>query len=79
MTRAFDAVLLANLSAVNKLVAAYVLACLDADAGRRPPPTVLEELQLAEDLAQAAQQLTHHARQATDPPHKQRSIPCSSP
>lgn len=52
-----DGLLMHDLTVVNTMIGRYVLRFLDADAGRREPVSVADELALAERLANAAEAL----------------------
>lgn len=57
-----DGVLMSHLSAANYQLAQYVLRFCDADAGRREPTPVPEELALADCIAAAAEAIRSRAR-----------------
>jgi hypothetical protein len=52
-----DGLLMHDLTVVNSMIGRYVLRFLDADAGRREPIPIADELALAERLANAAETL----------------------
>lgn len=53
-----DGLLIHDLTVLNTMIGRYVLCFLDADAGRRKPIPITDELALAERLATAAEAIT---------------------
>lgn len=52
----------AELAALNTVLAKYLVRALDADDDQAPPPSVEEELELAERFSAAAQALCDRVR-----------------
>lgn len=59
-------VLMADLSEVNRKIARYILANLDADAGRREPWSRAAQLELADALAEAGRKVREHAERGDE-------------
>jgi len=62
-----DGLLMHDLTVLNTMIGRYVLRFLDADAGRREPVPVADELALAERLTNVAKAIAARiARRAKD-------------
>lgn len=59
-------VLLADLSDVNQKIARFMMAQLDADAGRREPWSRAAQLELADALAEAGRKVREHAERGDE-------------
>ncbi|UVS81433.1 hypothetical protein [Actinokineospora sp. UTMC 2448] len=63
----FDLGLVAELSTANRHISDMIFRCLDAEAGRKPPPSIEAEHELALALARLARRIEHRAYQRTNP------------